>query len=120
MTTGRVRRQRPAPNLVNRQFRADGCDRLWVADTTYIPTWTGFLYLAGVIDAFSRKVVGWSMLKGNTSSANTAPENTGYPPRQSVRRKHRPPPWITLHLFFHRLENQAITCPWDGVNFTHE
>ena len=36
-------------------------DRLWVADITYIPTWAGFLYLAVVLDAFSRRVVGWSM-----------------------------------------------------------
>ena len=61
VTTERDRRQRPAPDLVNRQFRAEGCDQLWVADMTYIPTWTGFLYLAVVIDAFSRKVVGWAM-----------------------------------------------------------
>ena len=61
VTTERDRRQRPVPDLVNRQFHADGPDRLWVADMTYIPTWTGFLYLAVVIDAFSRKVVGWAM-----------------------------------------------------------
>jgi putative transposase len=61
VTTERDARQRPAPDLVNRQFRADACDQHWVADMTYIPTWTGFLYLAVVIDAFSRKVVGWSM-----------------------------------------------------------
>ena len=61
VTTERDRRQLPAPDLVNRQFRADGCDQLWVADMTYIPTWTGFLYLAVVVDAFSRKVAGCSM-----------------------------------------------------------
>ena len=61
VTTERNLRQRPAPDLVNRQFRADGPDQLWVADMTYIPTWTGFLYLAIVLDAFSRKVVGWAM-----------------------------------------------------------
>lgn len=60
-TAERNRRQRPAPDLVNRQFRADGLDQLWVADMTYIPTWTGFLYVAVVVDAFSRKVVGWSI-----------------------------------------------------------
>ncbi len=100
-----------------------------------------------VIDAFSRKVVGWSMgeqmtaelvlgalnmalhtrrpetvihhsdqgnprrrhsalsylssstSKGNISSTKTAPKNTGCPPRRSVRRKRRPPPWTTLHLW---------------------
>ena len=52
---------RQAPDLVERQFAADGPNRLWVADITYIPTWAGFLYLAIVLDVFSRKVVGWSM-----------------------------------------------------------
>ena len=61
VTTERNPRQRPAPDLVNRLFRADAPDQLWVADMTYIPTWTGFLYLAIVLDAFSRKVVGWAM-----------------------------------------------------------
>jgi hypothetical protein len=61
VTTERNPRQRPAPDLVIRQFRAEAPDQLWVADMTYIPTWTGFLYLAIVLDAFSRKVVGWAM-----------------------------------------------------------
>ena len=38
-----------------------GPNRLWVADISYIPTWAGFLYLAVVLDAFSRKIVGWAM-----------------------------------------------------------
>jgi putative transposase len=50
-----------APDLVRRNFRASGPDRLWVADITYLPTGAGFLYLASIIDAFSRRVVGWSM-----------------------------------------------------------
>jgi len=49
-----------APDLVKRNFRADGPDQLWVADITYVPTWAGFLYLAVVLDAWSRRVVGWS------------------------------------------------------------
>ena len=61
VTTERDRRQRPAPDLVNRRFHASKPDQLWVADMTYIPTWTGFLYLTIVLDAFSRKVVGWAM-----------------------------------------------------------
>lgn len=61
VTTERNLRQRPAPDLVNRRFVADTANVLWVADMTYIPTWAGFLYLAVVLDAFSRKVVGWSM-----------------------------------------------------------
>lgn len=50
-----------ATDLVQRQFTASEPDRLWVADITYLPTWQGFLYLAVVVDAFSRRVVGWSM-----------------------------------------------------------
>jgi len=60
-TTVRSRDARPAPDLVDRNFRADRPDQLWVADITYIPTWTGFLYLAVVLDAYSRRVVGWAM-----------------------------------------------------------
>ena len=60
-TTQRNEDARPAPDLVERNFSADGPDQLWVADITYVPTWVGFLYLAVVVDAWSRRVVGWSM-----------------------------------------------------------
>ena len=46
VTTRREPRARPAPDLVDRDFTADGPDRLWVADMTYVPTWAGFVYLA--------------------------------------------------------------------------
>ncbi len=49
-----------APDLVQRDFRAQGPDQLWVADITYVPTWAGFLYLAVVLDAWSRRVIGWA------------------------------------------------------------
>ena len=61
ITTVRDREARPAPDLVERNFTAAGPNRLWMADITYIPTWAGFLYLAVVLDAFSRKIVGWAM-----------------------------------------------------------
>jgi putative transposase len=51
----------PAPDLVQRDFEVGGANQLWVADITYIPTWAGFLYLAAVLDAWSRRVVGWAM-----------------------------------------------------------
>ena len=60
-TTRRDSNSRPAPDLVDRDFTADGPNKLWVADITYIPTWAGFLYLAVVLDVWSRKVVGWAM-----------------------------------------------------------
>ncbi len=63
-TTIRGRAPHMIPDLVDRKFVADGPNRLWVADITYIPTWAGFLFLAVVLDAFSRKIIGWAM-EGN-------------------------------------------------------
>jgi putative transposase len=60
-TTRRDEDARPAPDLVDRNFVATGPNQLWVADITYIPTWTGFLYLAVVLDVWSRRIVGWAM-----------------------------------------------------------
>jgi len=60
-TTVRDAAARPAPDLVDRQFTAAGPNQLWVADITYVPTWAGFLYLAVVLDAWSRRVIGWAM-----------------------------------------------------------
>ena len=61
VTTQREPKRRPAPDLVNRQFVADEPNRLWVADITFVPTWAGFVYLAIVLDVWSRRVVGWSI-----------------------------------------------------------
>jgi putative transposase len=51
----------PFADQVDRQFAASGPNQLWVADITYVPTWSGFLYLAIVLDVWSRRVVGWAM-----------------------------------------------------------
>jgi putative transposase len=61
VTTRADPRASRAVDLVDRRFHADGPDRLWVADITYIPTWSGFLYLAMVLDVYSRRIVGWAM-----------------------------------------------------------
>lgn len=50
-------------DLVNREFTASRPNQLWVADITYVATWSGFVYVAFVIDVFSRKVVGWRVMK---------------------------------------------------------
>ena len=50
-----------ALDKVDRRFSAEGPDRLWVADITYVPTWAGFLYLAIALDVWSRRIVGWAM-----------------------------------------------------------
>jgi putative transposase len=60
-TTRRGSQARPAPDLVDRDFSVRGPDELWVADITYVPTAVGFLYLSVVLDAFSRRIVGWAM-----------------------------------------------------------
>jgi putative transposase len=60
-TTQRRTDARPAPDLVERNFSAKGPDELWVADITYVSTWSGWLYLAVVMDAWSRRIVGWAM-----------------------------------------------------------
>ena len=60
-TTKRDAGAKAAPDLVNRDFSAEGPDELWVADITYVRTWAGWLYLAVVLDVWSRRIVGWAM-----------------------------------------------------------
>jgi putative transposase len=60
-TTLRAEGVRPEADLVDRDFTATGPDQLWVADITYISTWAGFLFLAIVLDVWSRRIVGWAM-----------------------------------------------------------
>jgi putative transposase len=60
-TTVRVPGVRPAPDLVGRDFNPTEPNRLWTADLTEIPTWEGTLYLAAIIDCYSRRCVGWAM-----------------------------------------------------------
>jgi putative transposase len=60
-TTRADRRAAPAPDLVKRAFRASRPDEIWVADITYIPTYESWLFLAAVMDLYSRRIVGWSM-----------------------------------------------------------
>ena len=60
ITTVRAPERSSAGDLVRRNFSADGPDRLWVADITFVPTATGFLFLAVVLDAWSKRIVGWA------------------------------------------------------------
>ena len=68
ITTRRNPEQAAAPSPVRRQFTADGPDRLWGANITYISTAQGFLYLAVMIDVWSRRVVGWPLRDDLTRS----------------------------------------------------
>ena len=67
VTTERNKKALPAPDLVERAFVADAPNELWVADMTYVPTWAGFIYLAIVLDVWSRRIVGWAI--GETMEA---------------------------------------------------
>jgi putative transposase len=60
-TTIRVPGMRTAPDLVRRDFNPTEPNQLWSADLTYVRTWEGWLYLASVMDCYSRRIVGWSM-----------------------------------------------------------
>jgi putative transposase len=77
VTTQRDRTQRPAPDLVNRCFVAAGPNELWVADLTYVPTWAGFIFLAIVLDVWSRRIVGWSIGEQMTADLVLAALNMG-------------------------------------------
>ena len=72
----------PYPDLVDRDFSAEGPDRLWVADITQLPTRSGSCYLASIVDAWSRRVVGWSMATHMRAELVT----------RRPRRGDRPPP----------------------------
>jgi putative transposase len=63
VTTQADTRQKVAPNLLAQDFSAERINHKWLADITYIATRQGWLYLAAIMDAFSRRIVGWSMSK---------------------------------------------------------
>jgi transposase InsO family protein len=66
-TTKRNKAHRAAPNRLKRDFSADRPNQKWLADITYIPTLEGWLYLAAILDLFSRRIVGWAMSNRMTS-----------------------------------------------------
>jgi putative transposase len=73
-TTIRVPGVRVANDLVEREFRPSAPNQLWVADIKYVRSWQGWLYLAAIVDCYSRRVVGWSMrtdLEASSSSTRS-------------------------------------------------
>jgi hypothetical protein len=89
-TTDSTHREPIAPNLLNRNFTAEAPDRVWVADTTYLPVLGGFLFLVIILDLFSRKVVGWSI--GDRLDA----ELSGEALRSAIGRR-QPRPGLIFH-----------------------
>jgi len=90
VTTNSDHKRPVAPNLVQRNFTAEAPDRLWTGDITYIWTAEGWLYLAVVLDVFSRRIVGWSMNKRMTDDLVVAAFKNAL-----VRR--RPTPGLIFH-----------------------
>jgi putative transposase len=62
-----------APDLVKRNFTASRPDALWVADFTYCSTWSGIVYVAFVVDVYSRRIVGWKAARSMTASPSSTP-----------------------------------------------
>lgn len=89
-TTRRDPRAVPAPDLVERDFTPHATDRLWVADISYLPTWEGFEYLAFVLDAYSRRLVGWAMASHLKTELVSDALEMGLWRRQ-------PAPWLIHH-----------------------
>jgi transposase InsO family protein len=89
-TTDSTHKEPLAPNLLARDFSAPAPDRVWVADTTYLPVVAGFIFLVAIIDLYSRKVVGWSV--GNRLDA----ELSGEALRRALM-KRRPSPGLIFH-----------------------
>lgn len=89
-TTIRVPGVRVADDLVERKFRPDAPNVLWVADITYLRTWEGWLYLAAVQDAYSRRIVGWAM------SEHMRTELVAHALQMAVQRR-RPEPGLIHH-----------------------
>jgi putative transposase len=76
-----------APDRVERNFTASGPNELWVADISYLRSWEGFVYLAVVVDAFSRKVVGWRW--PTTCAPNSSSTRSGWRSPPASRRPAR-------------------------------
>ncbi|MGH2442867.1 MAG: DDE-type integrase/transposase/recombinase [Chloroflexota bacterium] len=89
-TTTREAAAPAAPDRVGRQFGATGADRLWTGDITYIPTQTGFLFLAVVMDVHSRRIVGWAM-------ANHLRTALVVQALEMALRRRRPAPGLIYH-----------------------
>jgi putative transposase len=112
-----------APDLVRRAFRPPAPDRLGVADMTYIRTWEGWLYLAVVLDAFSRRVVGWAMTDHlRTELALSALD--------MALRGRRPAPGLVHHsdhgtqyaarAFGHRLRDAGLVASMGSVGDSYD
>ena len=82
------------PDLVEREFKARGPNKLWVADITYVRTKKGFVYAAFVTDVYSRRIVGWALSDSMCTSSFATPGT--HPGDPSVLRKQQV--WCTIRI----------------------
>jgi transposase InsO family protein len=103
----------PAPNLLDRRFAVDRPNRVWASDITYIPTKEGVLYLAVILDLYSRSVVGWGM------SGRLTPELVASALRQALDKREIKPGLMhhsdqdmlyASHLYQSLLMDNEIIC----------
>jgi putative transposase len=103
----------PAANLLDRKFDVEGPNRVWASDITYVPTKEGFLYLAVILDLYSRSVVGWGM------SSRLTPDLVASALRQAFAKREVGPGLMhhsdqdalySSHLYQGLLRDNEITC----------
>ena len=84
-TTRRNPAHLPAPDLLQRDFTTQRPNQIWLADITYIPTQEGWLYLAAILDLYSRRIVGWAMDSHSTETLTLAALTTALEQRRPIR-----------------------------------
>jgi putative transposase len=113
----------PAPDLVNRRFDPPGPDRVWAADVTQFRTGQGWLYLAGVIDLYSRRVVGWAMSDRPDTDLVTDALMMAFPRRRPDRRvvhhSDRGAVYTSL-AFSHQLTERSLAQSFGSTSDAHD
>lgn len=116
--------KKPAPNLLNQEFTADRPDQKWVSDITYLKTEQGWVYLAVVLDLFSRKVVGWEISKNLDTGLIMRALNKAIKSREPARYQliHHSDRGCqyTSDRFRKRLKNLGITCSMSRVGCCYD
>lgn len=107
------RRDVTIPNRLNRRFRVAVPNRVWVSDITYIPTQAGFVYLAVVLDLYSRRVVGWAMQPRLGADLVTLALTNAYQdrrPEPGLMHHSDQDPLYSSHLYQHMLQAYQMTA----------
>jgi putative transposase len=123
VTTQREPTVTPAPDRLRRQFVATAPHRIWTADSTYVPTWAGCLYLAVVLDVYSRRIVGWAMADHRrTELVRTALEMALWNRRPAAGVIHHSDQGCqyAAHAFQARCRRAGIVCSMGSVGDAYD